>query len=223
MSEAKLCCAHPAVVVRSARTSGIMKITAAAPSDLNETVGCLAMAFARDPITGFLLQARPGYRDRVTQFFSLLMRARIALKMPVLVARGTAGIHGAAMGYATIRPAWPLDLAEEWERFEKATPGLTDRMAIYDEIAAKCKPTAPHYYLGVIGIEPNLHGRGFGMQLLAAFCDLSASDRLSSGVYLETAEASNVGFYERAGFVETGRGSLGGATLWCMYLPHRPR
>ena len=54
-------------------------------------------------------------------------------------------------------------------------------------------------------------------------CDLSASDRLSCGVYLETAQASNLGFYERAGFAETGRGSLGSATLWCMYLPHGPR
>jgi ribosomal protein S18 acetylase RimI-like enzyme len=199
-----------------------MKITGAAPSDLNESVGCLAVAFAQDPITGFLLHAGPGYRDRVTQFFSLLMRARMALEMPVLVARGTAAIHGAAMGYATVRPEWPTDLADEWDRFEKATPGLTDRMAIYDEIAAKFKPRAPHYYLGVIGIDPKLHGRGFGAQLLGAFCDLSARDRLSDGVYLETAQASNVGFYERAGFVETGRGSIGGATLWCMYLPQRP-
>ena len=120
------------------------------------------MAFSQDPITGFLLQTGRGYQDRVTQFFSLLMRARIALKMPVLVAQGTAGIHGAAMGYATVRPAWPTDLAEEWDCFESATPGLTDRMAVYDEIAGKYKPSAPHYYLGVIGIDPNLHGRGFG-------------------------------------------------------------
>ena len=200
-----------------------MKITGAVPSDLNEAVGCLAGAFAQDPITGFLLQAGSGYRDHVTQFFSLLMRARIALKMPVLVVRGTDAIHGAAMGYATVPAAWPTDLAEEWDRFEEATPGLTDRMAIYDEIAAMFKPSAPYYYLGVIGIDPNLHGRGFGTQLLKAFCELSARDRLSDGVYLETAQASNVGFYERAGFVETGRGNIGGATLWCMYLPQRPR
>jgi ribosomal protein S18 acetylase RimI-like enzyme len=198
-----------------------MKIATASPSDIDAAVDCLAVAFAHDPITGFLLQAGPGYRDRVTQFFSLLMRARMALEMPVLVARGTAGISGAAMGYSTVRPEWPIDLAEEWDRFEKATPGMTDRIAIYDEISAKCKPPAPHYYLGVIGIDPNLHGRGFGSQLLKEFCDLSARDHLSDGVYLETAQASNVGFYERADFVETGRGSIGGATLWCLYLPQR--
>ena len=200
-----------------------MKITQAARTDLNDAIDCLATAFAHDPITGFLLQAGPGYRERVTQFFSLLMRARNALNMPVLVARDVAGVHGAAMGYTTVSPARPTDLADEWDRFEKVIPGLTDRMAVYDEIAARGKPPAPHYYLGVIGIDPASHGLGIGTQLLKSLCDVSASDPQSSGVYLETANASNVGFYERAGFVETGRGSLGAATLWCMYLPHGSR
>ena len=200
-----------------------MKITKAALSDLDEAIDCLATAFAHDPITGFLLQTGSGYQGRVTQFFALLMRARIALNMPVLVARDAAGIHGAAMGYTTVSPAWPTDIANEWDRFEKAIPGMIDRMAVYEAITAKGEPAASHYYLGVIGVDPDSHGLGIGTQLLKSFCDLSARDPLSSGVYLETAKASNVRFYERAGFVETGRGSLGAATLWCMFLPHGSR
>lgn len=200
-----------------------MSITTASPSDLDEAADCLASAFGKDPLTGFLLNAGPGYRERVTRFFSLLMRARIALGMPVLVARDAAGIQGAVMGYTTLPPAWPTGLAEEWDGFEKSIPGLDERMALYDGIAAKCKPPAPHYYLGVIGVDPRQHGRGIGMRLLKEYCNLSAIDPLSSGVYLETAQASNVGFYERAGFSETGRGNLGSASLWCMYLPHGPR
>jgi ribosomal protein S18 acetylase RimI-like enzyme len=196
-----------------------MDITAASLSELDETVGCLVTAFAQDPITGFLLQPGPGYQERLTQFFSLLMRARIALQMPVVVARDTSGIHGAAMGYATTHPAWPEELTEEWDRFASAIPELAERMSIYDEISAKGKPPTPHYYLGVIGVHPNMHGHGVGTQLLRAFCDLSRSDPLSCGVYLETAQESNLAFYERAGFAETGRGRLGRATLWCMYLP----
>jgi len=135
----------------------------------------------------------------VTQFFSLLMSARIALNMPVLVIRGAAGIHGAAMGYTTVRPAWPGAITEDWDHFEKAILGLPERMAIYDEIAEKSTPPSPHYYLGVIGVDPRLHGLGHGARLLESYCKLSASDRLSSGVYLETANPSNVRFYERAG------------------------
>jgi ribosomal protein S18 acetylase RimI-like enzyme len=200
-----------------------MKITGASPSDVDEAVSCLATAFAKDPITGFLLQTSQGYRERVAQFFSLLMRARIELDMPVFVARGASGIDGATMGYSTMQPEWPAALAEEWVRFENAIPGMADRMAIYDGVAAKFKPPAPHYYLGVIGTDPTLQGSGIGTQLLKSFCEVSANDPLSSGVYLETAQASNLRFYERAGFVETGRGSLGDATLWCMFLPHERR
>ena len=197
-----------------------MKITAASSSDLDETLNCLAAAFAEDPITGFLLQTGPGYRERVTQFFSLLMRARLALDMPVIVARHSAGIRGGVMGYSTVHPAWPKALSEEWDRFEAATTDMTDRMAVYEGIAADFKPSVPHYYLGVIGVDPTSHGQGIGMQLLEAFCARSVNDPQSRGVYLETAKESNVGFYERAGFRETGRGTLGNSTLWCMYLPH---
>jgi ribosomal protein S18 acetylase RimI-like enzyme len=200
-----------------------MKITAASSLDIDEAVGCLATAFAKDPITGFLLQTGRGYRERVTQFFSLLMRARIELEMPVSVARGAQGIGGATMGYTTVQPEWPAGLTEEWARFEKAIPGLADRMAIYDEVATKFKPRVPHYYLGVIGTDPTLQGSGIGTQLLKSFCEVSANDPLSSGVYLETAQESNLRFYERAGFAETGRGNLGVATLWCMFLPHERR
>jgi ribosomal protein S18 acetylase RimI-like enzyme len=197
-----------------------MQITAAAPSDIEPAVGRLAIAFANDPITGFLLQAGPGYGERVTQFFSLLMGARLSLGMPVLVVRDAGGIHGAAMGYDTNRPEWPKRFADDWARFESAIPGVSERMAVYDEIAEKGKPAVPHYYLGVLGLDPALHGRGIGARLLKAFCERSAADPLSAGVYLETANPTNVSFYERAGFQQTGRGSLGDATLWCMFLHH---
>lgn len=197
----------------------IMQITAAAQSDIEPAVGCLAAAFADDPITGFLLQTGAGYRERVTWFFALLMGARLALEMPVLVARDSTGIHGAAMGYTTARPEWPNRFVDDWDRFENTIPGLSERMAVYDEIADKGKPAMPHYYLGVLGLDPVMHGRGIGMQLLKAFCERSAADPLSAGVYLETANPTNVSFYERAGFEQTGRGSLGDATLWCMFRP----
>jgi ribosomal protein S18 acetylase RimI-like enzyme len=200
-----------------------LKITTASLSDVDETVSCLATAFAQDPITGYLLQTGAGYHERVSQFFSMLMRARIALGMPVFLARGDDGICGASMGYSTVRSDWPGDITAEWARFEEAIPGAAERMATYDEVAAKFKPAEPHYYLGVIGTHPKMHGRGIGTQLITSFCQASANDRLSAGVYLETAQEANLGFYERAGFVETGRGKLGQATLWCMYLPHERR
>lgn len=200
-----------------------MQVTAATSSDIEPAVGCLAAAFAHDPITGFLLQTDRGNRERVAQFFSLLMRARTALDMPVLVARDAARVCGAAMGNNTAPPPWPSEFEKEWESLETVAPGFNARAALYDEIAEKYKPQVPHYYLGVIGTHPDVHGIGIGKQLLQSFRELSASDRLSSGVYLETANPLNVPFYERAGFAVTGQGSLGTATLWCMFLRHALR
>jgi len=197
-----------------------MEIARATSSDLVQAVDRLTHAFARDPITCFLLQDGPAYRERLTRFFSLLIRARLALGMPVLVTRDGDEIHGIVMGNTPSPPAWPSDIAQEWEDFERAVPGMVDRLAIYEGLAAQFAPTVPHYYLGVIGVDPALHGQGIGMRLMSSFCDLSTADGLSHGVYLETGEPSNVRFYERAGFVETGRGTMGDATLWCMYRPH---
>jgi ribosomal protein S18 acetylase RimI-like enzyme len=199
-----------------------MQITAATSSDIEHAVACLTTAFAQDPITGFLLQTGPGYQERLAQFFSLLMRARMALNMPVLVARDAVSICGAAMGNTTAPPPWPPDLEEEWNNLETVVPGFKDRGAVYDEIAEKSKPQMPHYYLGVVGTGPATRGLGIGKQLLQSFCDVSASDPLSMGVYLETANPLNVRFYERAGFAVTGQGRLGAGTLWCLFLRHAP-
>jgi ribosomal protein S18 acetylase RimI-like enzyme len=196
-----------------------MDITAATHSDVDEAVRVLVAAFAEDPITGFLLATGPGYPDRVAGFFSILMRVRICLDMPVILARGPDGIQGAAMGYTTVRPRWPENLSEEWSHFEESIHGMADRMAQYEDIAAKFTPGEPHYYLGVIGVDPKVRGLGVGSRLLTGFCELSANDPLSNGVYLETAQPSNVRFYQRAGFAEAGRGSLGSRSLWCMFRP----
>lgn len=200
-----------------------MQITAASPSDIERIVACVTIAFAEDPITGFLLQTGPGYRERLTRFVELLLRARFALRMPVLVAQDTARILGAAMGNTADPPPWPSELEEEWAALDRAIPGFTDRAALYDQVAEKSKPAVPHYYLGMIGMDTAMRGLGIGTQLLKSFCDLSAADQRSAGVYLETANPSNVRFYERNGFEVTGQGSLGTGTLWCMFLRHGSR
>jgi GNAT superfamily N-acetyltransferase len=200
-----------------------MAITAAVHSDVDEAVQVLVAAFAEDPITGFLLMTGPGYPDRLARFFAILMRVRITLDMPVLLASGSDGIKGAAMGYTAARPKWPKDLSEEWSDFEESIPGLVDRMAQYEGIATRFTPREPHYYLGVIGVDPKVRGLGVGKRLLTAFCELSAEDQLSGGVYLETAQPSNVPFYQRAGFAEAGGGTLGSRFLWCMFLHHGSR
>lgn len=198
-----------------------MQITPSTPADIEATARCLTATFADDPVTGYFFQTVPEHRQAcLARFFTLLLRARLALAMPVLAARDGDRIVGAAMGYDTARPEWPAALDAAWNEMEASVPGMAERTAHYGAVSAPGEPPVPHYYLGVIGTDPGWQGRGVGRALLAAFCERSASDPKSRGVYLETATPANLPFYARAGFVQTHRAALGAGTLWCLYLDH---
>ena len=186
--------------------------------DISDAVAALADAFAHDPLMLHLFEKNPdGVRAGVVAFFSMLLRARIALEMPAFVLQHGERVLGAAMGNDTSRPAWPAPLAAEWRRFETETPGFSSRLAAYEEICEAHQPREDHYYLGVIGVHPSLQGKGAGKALLDAFCGRSQADPKSHGVYLDTANPASLQFYRTNGFDQRGEGALDGAPLWCVY------
>lgn len=181
---------------------------------------CLADAFAADPLINYFFRTSPrGVRHAALEFFSLLLRVRIALEMPALVLADGATMLGAAMGYNTDPPEWPGHFGREWEMIESNTPGVAERFEAYERIVTLHRPADPHYYLGVIGVHPSAQGRGAGKALLDGICRMSCSDPLSSGVYLETASPDSLKFYYRCGFVLAGEGDLDRAPLWCLFRP----
>ncbi|MBL8551498.1 MAG: GNAT family N-acetyltransferase [Hyphomonadaceae bacterium] len=165
----------------------------------------------------FFREYPDGVRAGAMAFFSILLRARLALQMPAYVLQQDGDVLGAAMGYDTSRPAWPASLVEEWRRFESDAPGLAARLAAYDAICAAHQPTEDHYYLGVIGVHPSLQGKGAGKALLDAFCARSRADPKSNGVYLDTANPSSLQFYYNNGFELRGEGALDATPLWCVH------
>lgn len=198
--------------------SGGLHIRRAESRDVVAAIATLGDAFADDPLMLYLFRENPGgVRAGAMEFFSILLRARIALGAPAYVLEQDGRILGAAMGYDASRPKWPKALSEEMSRFETGVPGLSDRIGAYERLAEIHEPGEDHYYLGVIGVHPSLQGRGSGKALLDAFCEPSRADPNSHGIYLETASASSLQFYYRNGFELTGEGSLDGAPLWCVY------
>lgn len=186
--------------------------------DVREAVAALVDAFAQDPLMLYLFQENPhGVRAGVEQFFSILLRARLALAMPAHVLQHNGAVLGAAMGYDTSRPTWPSALTDEWGVFEKRVPGFSDRLTAYEKICDAYQPREDHYYLGVIGVHPSLQGQGAGKTLLSAFCARSQADSKSRGVYLDTANPSSLQFYYNNGFELRGEGTLDGAPIWCVY------
>lgn len=195
-----------------------MKIDNATTADVKPAAEALKAAFAHDALIAYFFRTCPeGVGPASSRFFSLLLRVRIALAMPALVLREAERVLGAAMGYDCERPAWPEPFAGEWARLEADTPGLGGRMAAYEALCRSHEPAPPHYYLGVLGVDPSVQGRGAGKALLEAFCRRSALDPLSAGVYLDTANPSSLEFYLRNGFVVRGEDDLEGTPLWCVF------
>ena len=197
-----------------------MRIGAATPDDLADATDCLVTAFSDDPVAAVLFDDSPlGRTPANTRFFTLLLEVRLALNMPVLVAKVDDRLVGAAMGDDTAPPEWPAGFQQRLQEFEALNPAFAARFATYDRIVAEAHLDMPHYHLGVIGVRPGFQGKGIGKALIQAFLDLSDRDPRSRGTELETATPSNLGLYGRFGFQTRSSGALDRVTLWTMFCP----
>ena len=59
-------------------------------------------------------------------------------------------------------------------------------------------PSEPHWYLPLIGVDPALHGKGYGSALMEHA--LIQCDRDQKVAYLESSNPKNITLYERHGF-----------------------
>ena len=80
----------------------------------------------------------------------------------------------------------------------------------------------PHYYLGILGTDPDHQGKGLGSAAMQPVLDRCDSEGL--GAYLESSKEQNVPFYRRHGFEVTGEVRMpGGPPLWPMWRDPQPR
>jgi ribosomal protein S18 acetylase RimI-like enzyme len=77
-----------------------------------------------------------------------------------------------------------------------------------------------HFYLAVLGTEPEAQGRGLGSAVLGGV--LEQCDRDGVGAYLESSKERNIDFYARHGFrvLEEIR-LLRGPSMWAMWRDPR--
>lgn len=77
----------------------------------------------------------------------------------------------------------------------------------------------PRWYLGVLGVEPDRQGQGWGARLMKPV--LARADAAGLPVSLETLREANVAYYRRHGFEVAVSRPLpgGGPTFWVMKRP----
>lgn len=80
----------------------------------------------------------------------------------------------------------------------------------------KARAPEPHWYLCVVGVDPELQGQGVGSALVRE--GLALADRESKPCYLETSDRRNLVFYQRLGFVVLEEATLGDGApkAWAM-------
>ncbi|WP_042393468.1 GNAT family N-acetyltransferase [Streptacidiphilus carbonis] len=184
--------------------SGIT-VRPAVESDIEEAAGTLALAFHDDPQWFWSLPDDRTRPRRLRGIFRTMLRHEVLKHGGVEVACDEGGrIVGAALWLppGKARPSTPDQLA--------AVPGYLRaygrRIRYGDALQSACfkahPQDEPHWYLFILGVEPDLHGKGVGAALLRSRLDRVDQEGLAA--YLESSNPANVPLYEHFGFQVTG-------------------
>jgi GNAT superfamily N-acetyltransferase len=195
-------------------------VDAADAADLRVLADILARAFRDNPLNEVVIGGDPVRRFECN---ALGMRALlpIARQWGVLLAarRGANAVGGLVAAPAHAYPLPPSPLATRLRLFWGQGWRVASRWNRVFEALDAVHPREPHWYLGTLGVDPPSQGQGVGRALLRAFVLRADADALPA--YLETDRASNVSFYQSAGFAVRGETCVLGARIWRMLRPAR--
>ncbi len=182
-----------------------IEIRSATEDEMPEAVAAIVAAFITDPVARFALPSPHDY-----------LRA-----MPLVTRefgggsfeRGTAYVSADFCGAALWLPPGVHPNGEALEKVFRDTAKfehLDDLLATFEKMD-QSHPDEPHWYLPLIGVEPNAQGNGLGGALMrhaVARCD-------QEGVlaYLESSNPRNISLYEGHGFEVMGKIQVGAAPL----------
>lgn len=96
---------------------------------------------------------------------------------------------------------------------------LDDLLATFEKME-QSHPEEAHWYLPLIGVEPNAQGKGLGAELMRHA--LARCDREGTLAYLEASSPRNMPLYLRAGFEVVDQFQIGKAPLVTPMI-RRPR
>ncbi|MGO8939273.1 MAG: GNAT family N-acetyltransferase [Mycobacterium sp.] len=190
--------------------------------DVRELSGTLARAFYDDPVMVWLLPDEKPRTAQLYRLFATMIRHHHLARGGVEVACDGSGIGAAAV--------W--DPPNEWQETRWAQLAMTPtfirvfgarsmRGRAVQELMKRVHPEEPHWYLGVIGSDPSLRGKGFGQVLMRSRLD--RVDAEHAPAYLESTKHQNLAYYQRFGFEITDEIVLpeGGPTMWPMWRAPR--
>jgi len=182
----------------------------------------LARAFFDDPVFAWLSPDASRRRAALPGFFAALARHHFLAGPGAEVATTNSSIGAVAL--------WdPPGVAEQSARAQvavlpSAVRAFRGRLGVARALTEEMKaihPEEPHWYLAMIGSDPQSRGGGFGHALMRSRLD--RCDAECAPAYLESSNPDNIGYYQRFGFEVTGEIVMpgGGPSLWPMWRQPR--
>jgi GNAT superfamily N-acetyltransferase len=191
----------------------------ATAADVPALTRALARAFEDDPVAAWACPPAAA-RPRMLERFYAVRLAQLLREDEVWTDPGCAA---AALWAPPER--WRTTLRDDLALGRAfATPRLLRRLPLVLHgllgIERSHPRTPPHWYLSILGTEPQAQGRGLGSAALAPV--LARCDEDGVGAYLESSKQQNVPFYARHGFRVTHELRLPrGPRVWAMWRDPR--
>jgi GNAT superfamily N-acetyltransferase len=198
------------------------QVRPARKADVRDLSRTLARAFYDDPVMIWLLPNDKARTAHLYRLFATMTRHHHLVRGGVEVACDGPGVGAAAL--------W--DPPDQWQESRRGQLAMTPtflrvfglrsmRGRAVQELMRRAHPEEPHWYLGVIGSDLGVRGKGFGQVLMRSRVDRCDAEYCPA--YLESTKPENVPYYERFGFTVTREIELpdGGPTLWAMWRAPR--
>lgn len=190
------------------------KVRIATAADRERVLSVITLAFTTDPMLRWALPDAAAYLAVMADFADAFGGGGFDCEGVLLADDGA----GAAMWLA---PGLEPDQARMGELMG---PHLSDAVAeamgpVFEQMAAY-HPHEPHWYLPLIGVDPDRQGRGYGAALMRFATE--RCDREGVPAYLESSNPRNISLYLRHGFEILGTIQVGGSPEMVPML-RRPR
>lgn len=182
----------------------------------------LARAFFDDPVFAWLSPDPSRRGAALPGFFAATARHHFLAGPGAEVATAGAGIGAVALWDPP--GCGPQSARAKVAMLPSAVRAFRGRLGVARALTEAMKaahPEEPHWYLAMIGSDPQVRGGGFGNALMRSRLD--RCDAECAPAYLESSNPDNIGYYQRFGFELTGEIPMpgGGPSLWPMW--RRPR